>query len=140
VDPHDAVVKLCADGMAAEAEGRVAEAKSLFAEAWRIRSNDFEACIAAHYVARHQTTAEETLRWNLDALRYADSAANDRVQEFYPSLYLNVAHAFEQLGNAAAACRHYSMAAERLHDLPPGGYASMIEGAVNRGRSRTCVS
>ena len=62
VDPANPVVQLCAAGMAIE--GDPLGARALFAEAWALQSDDYEACIAAHYVARHQATAEETLRWN----------------------------------------------------------------------------
>ena len=104
VDPANAVVKLCAKGMAAEAEGRMDDARGLFAEAWSVSTDDYEACIAAHYLARHQAPAEETLWWNQEALRRADAAAN-RVSGFYPSLYLNAAYALEQLGRIVEARR-----------------------------------
>jgi hypothetical protein len=61
-DPANRVVALCAEGMAREGEPGVA--LRLFEEAWAARTDDFEAAIAAHYVARHQPTAEEALRWN----------------------------------------------------------------------------
>jgi hypothetical protein len=138
VDAANTVVKLCADGMAAEAAGRAEHARALFAEAWRACSDDYEACIAAHYVARHQATAEATLWWNMEALRRADAADSDRVRSFYPSLYLNAAYAFEQVGQTSDACRHYALAAVRLDDLPTNGYAAMIRGALARGQERTC--
>ncbi len=136
VDPDNAVVKLCAQGMAAEAEGRMDDARVLFSEAWSVSSDDYEACIAAHYLARHQATAEETLWWNQEALRRADAAIN-RVSGFYPSLYLNAAHALEQLGRVVEARQHYALAAQRLDDLPTNGYATMIRMAVARGQERT---
>ena len=71
MDADNAVVKLCAAGMEAEGEGRFDEAKALFWQAWGISQDDFEACIAAHYVARHQDRPEDTLRWNQEALRRA---------------------------------------------------------------------
>jgi len=138
VDAANPVVKLCADGMAAEAEGRTEDARAFFAEAWRACNDDYEACIAAHYVARHQATAEETLRWNQEALRRADAADSSRVRCFYPSLYLNAAYALEQLGQIGEACQHYALAAVRLDDLPANGYATMIRRAVDRGQERTC--
>jgi tetratricopeptide (TPR) repeat protein len=114
MDPNNPVVKLCAAGMAAEGKGRQAEAKALFEQAWAAHTDDFEACIAAHYVARHQATAEAELDWNREALRRADAAADERVREFYPSLYLNLAHSLEKLGQIATAHEHYSLAAARL--------------------------
>jgi hypothetical protein len=137
VDPANAIVKLCAQGMEAEAEGRIEHARELFIEAWRVSSDDYEGCIAAHYLARHQATAEETLWWNQEALRRANAAVDYRVSEFYPSLYLNVAYALERLGQVAEAYQNYTFAAVRLDDLPANGYTNMIRMAVAQGQERT---
>ena len=136
MDPGYVVVKLCAEGMAAEADGCAARAKQLFAEAWRVSSDAYEACIAAHYLARHQQTAEEALRWNQEALRLADAAADERVSEFYPSLHLNVAYNLERLGRAPEAYLQYSRAAARLDRLPANGYMNMMRRAVAQGEAR----
>lgn len=55
-DPENVVVRLCAQGMQAEAEGRDAQARDLFLQAWEAAEDDYDACIAAHYLARHQPT------------------------------------------------------------------------------------
>jgi Flp pilus assembly protein TadD len=137
MDPTNVVVKMCAEGMAAEAIGRSDEARSLFAEAWAVSANDYEACIAAHYLARHQADGEETLWWNQEALRRADAANDHPVAELYPSLFLNVAYALEQLGRRDEAHRHYALAELRLRDLPASGYTDMIRMGVARGQERT---
>jgi len=137
MDPNNPVVKLCAAGMAAEGEGRRADAKVLFEQAWAARTDDFEACIAAHYVARHQETLDAELAWNREALTRANAAADDRVGGFYPSLYLNLAHSLEQLGHIATAHEHYSLAAARLKDLPDSPYADLIRTGVTAGLGRT---
>ncbi len=62
VDPENHVVRLCVRGMGAEARGEEDEARRLFLQAWDEATDDYEACIAAHYVARHQTTPQDTLR------------------------------------------------------------------------------
>lgn len=62
MEPDNVVVKLCVLGMQAEGEGDAERAGRLFGEAWEAAQDDYEACIAAHYVARHQATAEDTLR------------------------------------------------------------------------------
>lgn len=136
MDPTNPVVMLCVDGMAAESDARIDDAKALFAEALRASRDDFEACIAAHYVARHQATVEAELHWNEEALRRADAVADERVREFYPSLHLNVAHSLERLGRIAEARRHYALAAERLDRLPAGPYANLVRVGVAAGRRR----
>jgi tetratricopeptide (TPR) repeat protein len=138
MDPENAIVKLCAAGMAAEGEGRGADAKALFEQAWSSSRDDFEACIAAHYVARHQPTPEAAFEWNERALRCAETVGDDRVRDFFPSLYLNYAHSLEQLGRTREACSYYGLAAARLDDVPPGGYAEFVRGGVMAGQRRTC--
>ena len=138
MDPENPVVKLCAAGMAAEGEGRGPDAKALFEQAWDSSRDDFEACIAAHYVARHQVTPEATLEWNERALRRAEAAGDDLARDFFPSLYLNYAHSLEQLGRTHEVCSHYGLAAGRLDDLPPSGYAQFVRGGVTAGQRRTC--
>ncbi|MEE4420795.1 hypothetical protein [Streptomyces bugieae] len=120
MDPELPVVRLCGKGMQAEAEGRAEVARELFQQAWDIAADDYEACIAAHYLALHQKSAEETLRWNQECLDRADRVADERVREFYPSLYLNMAHAYRRLGRRALAHHYFLRAAERVCD-PAGG-------------------
>src|SRR5574338_605520 len=101
MDPNNPIVQLCIEGTRAEYAGRKADACALYAQAWETAADDYEACIAAHYVARCQETPEAALRWNQTALRHADSAFNgvrdERVSEFYPSLYLSLGGTYEQL-------------------------------------------
>jgi hypothetical protein len=54
VDTDNLVVRLCIQGARAEFEGRLDDARSLFWQAWNAARDDYEACIAAHYVARFQ--------------------------------------------------------------------------------------
>lgn len=138
MDADNAIVRLCAAGMAAEGEGRRADAKALFQKAWNESRDDYEACIAAHYLARHQTTPEATFEWNERALYHAESVDDERVRELFPSLYLNYAHSLEQLGRTREACSFYGLAAAGLDDLPPGGYAQLVRGGVKAGQNRTC--
>jgi tetratricopeptide (TPR) repeat protein len=106
------VIQLCLAGTRAEFEGQPDKAHSLYQQAWAAAQDDFEACIAAHYVARHQENPEERLRWNQIALKRAQAVADGRVQEFYPSLFLNMGYSFALLGNLAEAKRYYDLAAE----------------------------
>lgn len=106
------VVQLCLAGTRAEFEDKIEEAHSLYLQAWAAARDDYEACIAAHYVARHQASAEETLRWNREALACADAVGDDRVEGFYPSLYLSMGYSYELLGTRVEAERYYALAAE----------------------------
>ena len=116
MDLDNPVVQLCVAGTQAEFDGRINDAKALYLQAWGSARDDFEACVAAHYVARRQDNPEETLRWNELALARANAAADDRIQPFYASLYVNLGHSHEIIGNLTEARRFYKMAAERgLH-------------------------
>ncbi|MFC7309562.1 hypothetical protein ACFQVC_35795 [Streptomyces monticola] len=137
MDPSNPVVKLCSQGMQAEAEGREAEARALFEEAWATAGDDYEACVAAHYLARHQPTPERTLRWNRECLRRADRVGDDRVKGFYASLHLNMARTHDDLGDAEAAREHFGLAAAHLDELPQGQYADWTRGAVAAGLRAT---
>lgn len=137
MDPDNPVIALCARGMAAESEGRPEEAASLFLEAWQAAADDYEACVAAHYLARHQSAPADVLHWNQEALTRADRVGDDRVQGFYASLHLNLARARADLGEPELAREHYLSAAGRASALPPGPYADWVRAAVADGLHAT---
>jgi hypothetical protein len=100
MDTNNPVVKLCADGMKAEMEGKPEEARQLFMQAWEQSKDDYDACIVAHYCARHQRSPQEILRWNQESLDRANAVNDERVRGFYPSLYLNIGKAHEDLAKS----------------------------------------
>ncbi len=106
------VVQLCVRGTQAEFEGKPDQARALYRQAWELAQDDFEACVAAHYVARFQGTLEATLEWNQVALSRALAAPQELVQDFFPSLYLNLGQSYERLGDLAKAQRFYDEAAQ----------------------------
>ena len=136
MDPANPIVKLCVEGMRAETEGRIDEARLLFIQAWEESKNDYDACIAAHYVARHQKTPEEILRWNQESLDRADALNDERMQDFYPSLYLNLGKAHEDLGNREMARKYYELAAARMNGLPAGRYGDVVRDGIKRRLQR----
>lgn len=139
MDTGNPVVRLCMKGMRAESEGRPAEARDLCVQAWDARRDDFDACIAAHYLARHQDTIEATFRWNQEALSRADAVPDDRVRGFYPSLYLNLGKSFEDRGDASEARRYYALAADRISALPAGPYRDLVQHGIAEGQRRTAI-
>lgn len=111
MDLSNPVIQLCIQGSRAEFEHRLEDARSLYQQAWEARTDNYDACIAAHYVARFQDSVEESLRWNQLALKHADAVNDDRVKDFYPSLYLSLGRSHELMGNQAEAQRYYEFAA-----------------------------
>ena len=73
MDLGNPVLRLCQDGMRAEAEGRLPDARALFEQAWAARTDGYDACVAAHYLARTQDDPAATLHWNQESLRHADA-------------------------------------------------------------------
>jgi tetratricopeptide (TPR) repeat protein len=136
MNPDNLVVKLCAQGMEYESKGNFEQASSLFMSAWNQSTDDFERCIAAHYVARHQKSPDEALTWNQRSLDYARALGDDRVSGFFPSLYLNMGKAYEDLGRWDEARRFYAMTEELLTTLPDDRYGRIIRDAVERALER----
>jgi hypothetical protein len=111
MDANNPVVKLCVEGSRAEFEGRPQDARDLYGQAWSLAADDFETCIAAHYVARFQDSPQQILAWNLESLRRAEAVDDERVEAFYPSLYVNLGRSYEILGEVDEAQRFYDLAA-----------------------------
>jgi tetratricopeptide (TPR) repeat protein len=108
---NNPVIKLCIEGSQAEFQGLFDQAKILYEKAWELAQDDYDACIAAHYVARFQSTDEDRFYWNKVALDKANAVTDGSVQEFMPSLYLNMGQSYEALGNPVEAKRFYDLAA-----------------------------
>lgn len=137
IDPKNAVVKLCAEGIAAEIGGRAEEAGKLCGQAWNACTDAYERCFAAHYIARTKTTPQERLRWRQGALRYAGGVDRERVRIFYPSLYLNVGKSHEDTGDKEEARRFYLLAADGAAGLPEGKLTDIVRRGAGEGLKRT---
>jgi hypothetical protein len=130
MDADNPVVALCARGMDAEVAGPPGRAKEIFEQAWSSASDDYEHCVAAHYVARHQDSPQQRLEWNERCLALADAVGDDRVSGFYPSLHLNLGRDFEHLGDIDRAREHYAAALAFADRLGDDGYGHMIRAGV----------
>lgn len=113
MDLNNRVIQLCSAGTRAEYERRLDDAQLFYWQAWQAAGDDFEACVAAHYVARFQADPAECLRWNQVALDRAAAVRDDRAAAFFPSLYLSLGRAYELAGDAGRAQENYA-AAEHL--------------------------
>jgi tetratricopeptide (TPR) repeat protein len=136
IDPSNPVVQFCVEGAKAEAAGKAEEALSFYMQAWNARKDEYDACIASHYVARFQKTPEAILDWNQKSLSATDQVQDERVAAFYPSLYLNMGNAYEDLGNKDEAWKYYQLAANKLSVLPEGSYADIVRRGVTNGLGR----
>lgn len=135
-DPNNNIVKLCAQGMDFEGQGKSDEASKLFIQAWNESTNDFEKFTAAHYVARHQKNIADKLKWDETALQLALKINDDSIQGTYPSLYLNIAKCHEDLNDFDRAKKNYDLALSFTNLLPDNGYGNMVKGGIVKGIER----
>ena len=115
-----------------EAEGIPAKARELFERAWAMRRDDYDASVAAHFLARQQATALDTLHWNAVALRHAEAVVDERAGPLFASLYLNLGDAQAKVGQVAAARESARRAAAHLDLLPVGGYREFVDLGIRR--------
>ncbi len=112
MDLTNPVIRLCVASTQAEFEKRIEDARALSLLAFEAAQDDYDACIAAHYVARYQENPQAILDWNEKALNYAKAVGDERVRDFYPSLYVNLGHAHELLGHLNEARHYYDLASD----------------------------
>ena len=135
IEGDSPTARLCSEGMAVD--GDPSAALALFEEAWRVRRDSYEAAIAAHFLARHQPSAELTLHWNREALHQALTLSPSRAAALLPSLYLNLGDSYLKTGdleNAAAAARLGLVA---LTELAVDGYTQFVGRGLERLLSRS---
>ena len=87
LDPANPVIVAIGRGMQSEITGDRQAARAAYTEAWDRATDDFERCIAAHYVPRVMDDPGDKLRWNEDALRHATAVGDERVAGFFASLH-----------------------------------------------------
>lgn len=135
-DPKNNVVKLCAQGLDMEGKGKPEDASRLFLQAWNEATNDIEKFTAAHYVARHQKSIGDKLKWDETALQLALKIDDDTIKGTFPSLYLNVAKCYEDLNDFDNARKNYQLALAFTNHLPDNGYGNIIKGGIMDGIGR----
>jgi rifampin ADP-ribosylating transferase len=120
--PNNHVIKLCVQGMDMEAKGKQEEAAKIFLQAWSEATTDFEKFTAAHFVARYQKDLHDKLKWLETALQFALKVNDVTVKGAFPSLYLNIAKCYEELGDLNNAKKNHELAisfADKLSDAGP---------------------
>jgi hypothetical protein len=137
LDPSNPVVVAIGRGMQAEIAGTREVALAAYTEAWNSATDDFERCIAAHYVPRMIDDPQEKLRWNEDALRLALAVGDDRVAGFFASLYANVAQCRLGTGDTQGAQEAFRQAEGSLVSVPNGPYKDGIIAMINSRKQRT---
>ena len=138
IDADSLTAQLCVAGMTVD--GDPVAARAYFDRAWEARRDDYDASVAAHFVARHQPTAADTLRWNQVAVEHAHAVPGGRAHPLLASLYLNLGDSYLAVGRTTDAV----VAAERgfaaLQYLPPDGYRAFVAQGLERLRSRAATA
>ncbi len=109
-NPNNDVIKLCIQGMGMEEKGEPEEARRLFLQAWNESINDFEKFTAAYYVARHQDSVRDKLKWLETSLQCALRMNDATVKSAFPALYSGIAKCYEELNDLASASENYELA------------------------------
>jgi tetratricopeptide (TPR) repeat protein len=135
-DSNNKVIQLCAKGMEMETNQKHDEAQTLFLQAWNEASNDFEKFTAAHYVARHQKSVQDKLKWDETALAFALKINDSSMTANYPSLYLNIAKCYEDLKDFDSAQKNYQVALSYADKMPDNGYGQLIKSGIKKGIQR----
>ncbi|MEZ4513720.1 MAG: hypothetical protein R3C62_17775 [Chloroflexota bacterium] len=124
------IVQLCLRGTQAEFHGELQQAHALYQEAWVMAQDDYEACVAAHYLGhilmRLEAPVQERLHWHQEALKRANQVSDERVKPFYFSLYVNLKNCHELLNNLEEAQR-YDKLVRGLVDTDPANVTMMRE-------------
>lgn len=134
IDGDSVVARLCAAGIAID--GDAAAAGALFRQAWDARRDDYEASIAAHFLARHQASLDESLYWNRVAAEHAEAVTDERAKPLLASLYLNLADNYVALGDSANAIIVAEQGVAALQFLPADGYRDFVSRGLQRVRAR----
>ena len=110
-NPGNNIVKLCMQGMGMEENDKPEEAGRIFLQAWNEAADDFEKFLAAFYVARHQKTVPDNLKWLETALQFALKINDEAVKAVFPLLYSSIAECYERLNEPGKAKKNYELAA-----------------------------
>ncbi|WP_432519154.1 hypothetical protein [Kineococcus sp. SYSU DK006] len=140
--PDDVMTRI-GHGIELNQRGEKYRAHALFMDLWSQIGPDGDAmhrCALAHSMADTCDDPQEELRWDLEALRAADSITDERasaagmagpVAAFYPSLHLNLGEVHRELGDLDAARRHLDLGRRAITALPDNGYGRMITAGLD---------
>ncbi len=122
------------------------EARSQLLAAWDALGSlqHAERCVLAHYLADTEEQAQAELDWDLRSLEALRACDDSELQacvpgatcaSFLPSLELNVAQAYEKLGQWEAARAHASLAEQAARFLDDSPLGTLTKAAIERVRA-----
>ncbi len=120
--PTNPIVRLCLQAMAQEAAADLASAATIFTQAWNDASDDFEKFLSAFFLARHQVSLDDCLRWYDKALEHAQRVDDVAARSAVVSVHLYIARCYEEMGDRESAQHHRELAErsrERIGETGP---------------------
>lgn len=144
----DAIMARILDAVALHQRGDNDGARGAFAALWDEIGADGDAlhrCTLGHYMADVAGGPAQSLLWNQRALDAAAELTDDRLQAtfptltvagFLPSLHLNLAEDFCNLGRTAEAMDQLRLGEAAAPGLPDDGYGALVRGGLARLRAR----
>lgn len=139
----DPVLARIPEGIELRQQGRNPEARAVFERLWADiggeSGNPLHRCTIAHSLADAQDDVHEELRWDLAALRAAQSVTDEQVADawtggsaaaLFPSLHLNLAECYRKIGDLDEARTHVDHARRTVDALPDGEYGAMIRNGL----------
>jgi rifampin ADP-ribosylating transferase len=108
-DPNNPIIKLCMIGMGLEENGNSDEALAKFQKAWQEARDDYERFITSYHLGRIQKSTIDKLKWMDTSLQCALKIKDENVKSAYPTLYLNLAKCYEELGDSENAKKNYDL-------------------------------
>ncbi|MFK0254958.1 hypothetical protein [Streptomyces sp. NPDC090445] len=122
--------------------GDVAAARRKLLGLWSaigVTGDPLHRCTLAHHLADLYEDPARALVWDVRALDAADALTEQRLQEhqaglrvedFHPSLHLNLADNHRRLGSFDAAAEHIRAAEEHAPRLRPDPYGNLLRTAI----------
>ena len=103
------VIQLCLSGLNLEDSGKPEDAAALFHKAWHEAKDDYDRFIASYHLARIKKSILDKLKWMETSLQCALKINDENVKSAYPTLYLNIAKCYEELGDSENAKINYEL-------------------------------
>jgi hypothetical protein len=119
--PFNPIVRLCLQGIDAEEKGNLDAARGLFFQAFEAATHDLEKFLACYFFARVQPDVSERLHWFQSAMEFAIRLNDDSVKGAFAPLYRHLAKCYAELGDAAQAQLHETLAQSALGEPTDAG-------------------
>lgn len=117
--PKNPVTQLCLQAMKMEDNNEPENALKTFTQAWETSSHDLEKFIASFFMARHQTTLSDEIKWLELALTFAHRINDDTVNCALRPIHEKLALCYHQM-NDVVSFEKYESLAESSNNTPTG--------------------